>query len=150
MTTKRKRAQKNKQRQRTVMFAAIGIFVFAIIWIITSGWATPAAGGPLPLEINTQEAYQNYKEGAFVLDVRTPEEWADYHAPDTTLIPLDELELRVNEVPRDQDIVVICRSGNRSQVGRDILLAAGFTDVTSVTGGLNGWKDAGYPTVSGP
>jgi len=148
--TKRKRSQENKKQQRMIMFAAIGILVLAIIWIITSGGATPAAVGALPLEINTQEAYQKYQEGAFVLDVRTFEEWVDHHAPDTTLIPLDELEVRVNEVPRDQEIVVICRSGNRSQVGRDMLLAAGFTDVTSVAGGLNGWKNAGYPTISGP
>jgi len=62
------------------------------------------------------------------------------------LIPLDELEDRLDEVPRDQDIVVICRSGNRSQVGRDILQTAGFPRVTSVNGGLTAWKAAGYPT----
>jgi hydroxyacylglutathione hydrolase len=150
MTTIRKRSQENKKQQRMITFAAIGILVLAIIWVIMSGSATQAAVGTLPPEINTEEAYQKYQEGAFVLDVRTLEEWADHHAPDTTLIPLDELEARVNEVPRDQEIVVICRSGNRSQVGRDILLAAGFTDVTSVAGGLTGWKDAGFPTVSGP
>jgi len=150
MTKKRKLAQKNTQKQRTIIFAAAGTLIFAIIWMIFSGGATPAAQGSLPPEITTQNAYQKYQEGAFVLDVRTPEEWVDYHAPDTTLIPLDELEARVNEVPRDQEIVVICRSGNRSQVGRDILLAAGFNNVTSVAGGLNDWRAAGYPIVTGP
>lgn len=150
MTTKRNRAKKNKQQQRTIMFTVIGVLVLAIVWIILSGGSSPSADGALPLEINTQDAYQKHQEGAYVLDVRTPEEWVDYHAPDTTLIPLDELEVRLHEVPRDQAILVICRSGNRSQVGRDILLAAGFSNVTSVAGGLNGWKDAGYPIVTGP
>ena len=61
-----------------------------------------------------------YQNGAFVLDVRTVEEWNEFHAPDSTLIPLDQLASRLNEVPRDRQIVVVCRSGNRSQQGRDI------------------------------
>jgi rhodanese-related sulfurtransferase len=56
----------------------------------------------------------------------------------------------VNELPRDQEIVVVCRSGNRSQQGRDILLQAGFTQVTSMAGGLSQWRSAGYSTVTGP
>jgi rhodanese-related sulfurtransferase len=52
-------------------------------------------------------------------------------------------------LPQDQPIVVICRSGNRSQTGRDILLQAGL-NATSVNGGLNEWRDSGYPIVSGP
>jgi rhodanese-related sulfurtransferase len=86
-----------------------------------------------------------YQDGAFVVDVRELSEWNQYHAPGTTLIPLGELASRLNEIPRDKPIVVVCRSGNRSQEGRDILLAAGFTQVTSMAGGLNEWRAAGYP-----
>ena len=57
---------------------------------------------------------------------------------------------RVDELPRDQEIVVVCRSGNRSQQGRAILLEAGFTQVTSMAGGVTQWRAAGHPTVSGP
>ena len=92
------------------------------------------------------EAYQLVEEGAFLLDVRTPAEWDEFHAPQATLIPLDELASRVDEVPQDKDIVVICRSGNRSLVGRDTLLAAGYPSVTSVDGGMNAWAASGYPT----
>ena len=80
-----------------------------------------------------------------VLDVRTLEEWNEFHAPNTTLIPLDQLMSRLSEVPRDKEIVVVCRSGNRSQQGREILLNAGFKQVTSMTGGLNEWRAKGYP-----
>jgi rhodanese-related sulfurtransferase len=88
--------------------------------------------------------------GAFILDVREPDEWNESHIPGATLIPLGELASRVDEVPQDQEVVVVCRSGNRSQQGRDILLSAGFTDVTSMAGGVNQWKAAGFETVSGP
>jgi rhodanese-related sulfurtransferase len=87
--------------------------------------------------------------GAFILDVRQPDEWAEYHIPDTTLIPLGELSARIGEVPRDQDVLVVCRSGNRSASGRDLLLEAGFTRVTSMAGGLSQWRADGFPVVSG-
>ncbi|RME89622.1 MAG: rhodanese-like domain-containing protein [Anaerolineae bacterium] len=104
----------------------------------------------LPPEISVDQAYEKYQAGAFFLDVRTVEEWNEYHIPNATLIPLDELPNRLDEVPRDREIVVVCRSGNRSQVGRDILLDAGFPRVTSMAGGVKTWRSAGYPVVSGP
>lgn len=110
----------------------------------------PAATLTLPSEISVAQAAQLRKQGAFVLDVRQPEEWNELHVPGATLIPLEQLPNRVSEVPKDQEILVICRSGNRSQAGRDILLQAGFEKVTSVSGGIIAWRNAGYPTVSGP
>jgi rhodanese-related sulfurtransferase len=53
-------------------------------------------------------------------------------------------------VPQDQKIVVVCRSGNRSQTGRDTLLRAGFMNVTSMAGGMNEWRGKNYPVVTGP
>jgi rhodanese-related sulfurtransferase len=104
----------------------------------------------MPPEISVEEAVAKQQAGAFLLDVREPSEWNDAHIAGATLIPLGELQSRVNELPKDQEIVVVCRSGNRSAQGRDILLNAGFDQVTSMAGGLNQWKAAGYPTVSGP
>jgi rhodanese-related sulfurtransferase len=101
--------------------------------------------GNLPGTIGVSEAYRLYQSGAFVLDVRTVEEWNEYHVPNTTLIPLDQLASRLNALPRDRQIVVVCRSGNRSQEGRDILLEAGFEQVTSMRGGLSEWRAGGYP-----
>jgi rhodanese-related sulfurtransferase len=101
----------------------------------------------LPDQISVQQAHEKFAQGVFLLDVRTPEEWAEFHVEGTTWIPLDELPGRVAELPRDQEIVVVCRSGNRSQEGRDILRQAGFTQVTSMAGGLLDWREAGYPLV---
>jgi rhodanese-related sulfurtransferase len=104
-----------------------------------------ASESAMPLQITVQEAYPKYQQGVFFLDVREQSEWDTFHIPNTTLIPLGELPNRLNELPKDQPIVVVCRSGNRSQSGRDILLNAGFTNVTSMSGGVTEWSAQGYP-----
>jgi rhodanese-related sulfurtransferase len=131
------------------------VIVAAVIYYVSQPSAstpavTPTAGASLPAEISVEEAYQKYQQDVFFLDVRTQEEWDQFHIPNTTLIPLDQLTTRLNELPQDREIVVVCRSGNRSQQGRDILLEAGFTQVTSMAGGVTQWKAADHPTVSGP
>lgn len=136
----------------------IGLFMLVLFFIVSFNLASCASApaavaeppavevvSELPAEISVDEAYQKYQEGTFLLDVRTPEEWDEYHAPNTTLIPLDELEFRLDELPEGEEIVVVCRSGNRSQIGRDILLSNGFDQTTSVSGGLKAWRAAGYP-----
>jgi phage shock protein E len=114
----------------------------------TSGASVSAVS--LPDEISVADAAAKRDTGAFILDVRTPEEWNESHIPGATLIPLDQLEARLNEVPKDKEVVVMCRSGNRSKPGRDALKAAGYTQVTSMAGGLKEWTAAGLPTVTGP
>jgi len=115
----------------------------------------PAASAPagsiqaLPLEVSAAEALALREAGALVLDVRQPDEWAAGHIPDATLVPLGDLSARMAEVPKDRQVVVVCRSGNRSAQGRDILLGAGYPSVTSMAGGMNGWAAAGYPTTTG-
>jgi len=131
-----------KSQMMVLAVAALAI-VLLVLWGNYRVRGNSSTG--LPAEISVGEAYKKYQNGAFVLDVRTQEEWNDFHAPNTTLIPLDQLPARLNEIPRDQEIVVVCRSGNRSQQGRDILLSAGFQQVTSMQGGLNEWRASGYP-----
>jgi rhodanese-related sulfurtransferase len=136
--------------RRPIVQIGILVIIGLLVFLIASlGGEQTSNTGTLPASVSVDEAHQMYTEGTFVLDVRTPEEWNEFHVPNTTLIPLDELAARVNELPKDQPIVVVCRSGNRSQAGRDILLQAGF-NVTSMNGGLNQWRDSGYPVVSGP
>jgi rhodanese-related sulfurtransferase len=119
--------------------------------------ATPAASSPaaaapaaLPAEIDVAEAVRLQDAGAFMLDVRETDEWAAGHIKGATLIPLGELASRAAEVPADRQVVVVCRSGNRSAQGRDILLDAGLPSVTSMGGGMKAWTSAGQPVVTGP
>jgi rhodanese-related sulfurtransferase len=115
----------------------------------TPAQSAPVAVQPLPAEVSAADALALREAGAFILDVRQPEEWAAGHIPGATLIPLGDLPSRAAEVPKDRQVVVVCRSGNRSAKGRDILLGAGYPSVTSMAGGMNDWTAAGYPTESG-
>lgn len=108
-----------------------------------------SASLPLPQEIRVDEAAELWDTGTFLLDVRQPEEWDQVYIPNTTLIPLGELPDRLDELPDDQQIVVVCRSGNRSMTGTNILLEAGYdpADVASMAGGVTEWEAKGYPVV---
>jgi rhodanese-related sulfurtransferase len=131
-----------------VQLGILGVAALVVVLIILIGSGQPQtvpSAISLGATISVDEAYKLYQSGsAFFLDVREQSEWDEYHAPNTTLIPLGELAARVNEVPQDRPIVVVCRSGNRSDSGRDILLQAGYTNVTSMDGGLSTWRDKGY------
>ncbi len=118
----------------------------------SSASVTGASAGSveaLPAEISTADALALRDSGAFMLDVRQPDEWAAGHIPGATLIPLGDLPGRLAEVPMDRQVVVVCRSGNRSAQGRDILLGAGYPSVTSMAGGMKDWIAADYPTQTG-
>jgi len=140
---------KKKPALSPIWLAGLAIVIVAAVLVIAMLNRGDGASSPLPSEVSASEAFDRREAGAFILDVREPEEWEEGHIPGATLIPLGELEGRVDELPRDREIVVACRSGNRSKAGRDILVEAGFTQVTSMSGGLTGWKSAGYPTVAG-
>ena len=112
--------------------------------------APVASNSALPQEVSVQEGAKLRDAGAFVLDVREPSEWNEFHIPGSTLISLGQLQSRVSEIPKDKQVLVVCRSGNRSRTGRDILKQAGFANVTSMNGGLTEWRNSGLPTVSGP
>ncbi|HWS23201.1 MAG TPA: rhodanese-like domain-containing protein [Anaerolineales bacterium] len=123
-------------------------FLFIVISIMlvfgVSSCANPAT--VTNSNISVEQAEEIYSAGgAFFLDVREVDEWNQGHIKGATLIPLGELEQRYNELPKDQPIVVYCRSGNRSLTGRDILLEAGFEDVVSMDGGIIDWAQSGFP-----
>jgi rhodanese-related sulfurtransferase len=143
---------KGQNNKRWFYIGMLSVIMLLLVAACGSAQATQSAPvkEQLPDEISVQQAYQLYKKGTFFLDVRTQEEWDAYHIEGATLIPLDQLQSRVKEVPQDQEIVVVCRSGNRSQAGRDILRQAGIEQATSMAGGVNAWYAAGYHTVGSP
>jgi rhodanese-related sulfurtransferase len=144
---------KESKKNYTWLIAGLATVVVLIIagFVFLNNVNTPTeVAANIPMEISVDEAAVKRDQGAFILDVRQPEEWQEYHVPGSTLIPLDQLASRLDEVPKDQEIVVVCRSGNRSQEGRDILRNADFSNVTSMAGGLTEWAARGYETVSGP
>ena len=85
-------------------------------------------------------------ENLFLLDVRSSMEYQyDGHISGSRLLPLNALRGRISELPADQPIVCICRSGNRSRFACEELAAAGFENVINLSGGMMGWQMAGYP-----
>jgi rhodanese-related sulfurtransferase len=81
-----------------------------------------------------------------LLDVREDDEWAAGHAPDAVHIPMSELAGRLDELPQDENLYVICRSGGRSARVTAYLNANGW-DAVNVDGGMRSWAAAGRPLV---
>jgi rhodanese-related sulfurtransferase len=86
-------------------------------------------------------------EGAVLVDVREPDEWAAGHAPSARHIPLGQLGARANEIPKDSDVYVICRSGVRSARAVQALAGAGW-HALNVDGGMHAWEAAGLPMIT--
>lgn len=99
-------------------------------------------------EIDVTELAARRERGSFLLDVRQPDEYETGHVPGAVLIPLDQLPARQDEVPADQEVLVICRSGGRSAAAVEALNRAGYR-ATNVAGGTLAWIDAGLPVVEG-
>jgi rhodanese-related sulfurtransferase len=96
--------------------------------------------------INAAEARAqlSQKPGPFLLDVRQPEEFRSGHIPGAKLIPLGELRQRIHELPKDREIICVCRSGNRSSSATRQLSEAGFK-VKNMNGGMIAWSRANFP-----
>lgn len=144
--SKKRVVNKKKNNKIWIIFGLLVIVAFAVIFGLQGASQDTTK---MPLEVSVSEANQMRDDGAFILDVREPNEWEAGHIPGATLIPLGELESRLAEIPTDQTVVVVCRSGNRSATGRDILLNAGFTEVTSMGGGMNAWAARSYDVTTG-
>jgi phage shock protein E len=84
-----------------------------------------------------------------VLDVRTPEEYADGHVPGAVLIPHDQLAMRLDALERDRPIIVYCRTGRRSALAETLLRQHGH-EVSQLQGSWLGWRAAGLEFQTSP
>jgi hydroxyacylglutathione hydrolase len=82
-----------------------------------------------------------------LLDVRNPREWATKHIAGSVNIPLNHLQERIAEVPRDRRIAVHCAGGYRSSVAASVLQQYGITNLIEMGGGLAAWEAAKLPVV---
>ncbi|MFD1608712.1 sulfurtransferase TusA family protein [Oceanobacillus luteolus] len=83
----------------------------------------------------------NANEKVIVIDVREQAEYAFNHIPNAISIPMGELESRLNELNKDDELYMICRTGNRSDLAAQKLAEKGFTNVTNVIPGMSQWED---------
>jgi len=101
-------------------------------------------------ELTAQEASRFIAEKKpFILDVRTPNEFYSGYIEGATLLPLQQLQQRVSELNKhkDREILVYCRTGNRSTVAAEILHRAGFTKLYNLRPGIVGWQKENLPVV---
>ena len=134
-----RRGRKANRRNLNWLWVSLGALLVVLVGILL------IRPGTKPVEITPAQAYAKYLQGAFFLDVRSQEEWDQFHIAKSILIPLDQLQNRLTEIPKDQDIVVVCLSGHRALSGTTILQQAGFTHISCLSGGLQAWMDANYP-----
>jgi rhodanese-related sulfurtransferase len=97
-------------------------------------------------EISVQDAARRVSEGQAVLvDVRERDELAAARVPGALHIPLGQLALRVHELPADKELLLFCRSGQRSAIAAGILTGKGLAPVYNVAGGVIAWYQQGLP-----
>jgi rhodanese-related sulfurtransferase len=87
---------------------------------------------------------------ALLLDVRERDEFMSVRIEGSLFIPMSQLGVRLQDVPKDRPILVICASGSRSTGATGYLLSAGWEDVGSVAGGITTWERLGLPVRRGP
>jgi len=93
----------------------------------------------------------NENKGVVLLDVRTPEEYAEIHLENSLLLPVGELSantlagIGLGEDAKDKEIIIYCRSGARSKQAYDIMDSLGYTNIKSVAGGMVHWQEDNYP-----
>jgi rhodanese-related sulfurtransferase len=100
-------------------------------------------------DVSVQQAKEMIDRGeVFILDVRTQEEYDAGHIKNSTVIPLQVLDKRLNELPRDKKILVYCMSGIRSAQASQILVNNGFKEIYNMKGGITDWTNAGYAVIN--
>ncbi|WP_432833287.1 rhodanese-like domain-containing protein [Dactylosporangium sp. CA-092794] len=87
-------------------------------------------------------------DDAYLLDVREDDEWAAGHAPGAVHVPMMQIPARIEEIPEDRDVYVVCRVGGRSARVVGFLMSNGRDRVVNVDGGMQSWEAAGRPMVS--
>jgi rhodanese-related sulfurtransferase len=132
------------------------LFFSASLFIFISAGCAPTTGSvskvsanqvdELPYNMRVNQVYDAMQTGqVMVIDVRELNEYEEGHIPGVTLIPMSEITNRLSEIPQDQQVIVTCRSGNRSSQVAEYLTNQGYTNVHNMTGGFLDWESAGLP-----
>ncbi|NJD91667.1 MAG: rhodanese-like domain-containing protein [Geobacter sp.] len=84
------------------------------------------------------------KKNAYLLDVRTPQERSQGFIPGSVLIPINEVERRLSEIPKNRPVIVYCAVGSRSRQVAQALAGVGYGEVYNMRDGIMGWYRNGY------
>ena len=135
----------------TLMVFVVLILALSACSVNSAPSSSPAAAGQVDItqlgadvDAATVKALLG-RDDVVILDVREQSEYDAEHIAGVKLIPLNSVPNRLSEIPKDKPVIVTCRSGNRSAQAVKYLRDQGYTNVHNMTGGLNVWKQAGYP-----
>lgn len=132
--------------KRTMYIVMLGTAIFAVVAAIYTptlmNWGNFG-------DVTVTEAWNliQDKEELVILDVRTQEEYDEGHIEGAVLIPVQELADRLDELNKSDELLVYCRTGNRSSSAIEILGEAGFSKVYHLSDGITSWISEGYPVV---
>lgn len=131
-----------------------GLFLLVLLLAACGGEnpAAPAADAEVadaPLELAPEVDVQTVaavkdRDDVYLLDVREQWEYDEGHIPGITLLPMGEVPNRMDEIPTDKEVIVTCRTGNRSGQVTEFLRQNGFDNVHNMQGGIVAWEQAGY------
>jgi rhodanese-related sulfurtransferase len=93
--------------------------------------------------ISVDEAKEMMDAGAAVIDVREMHEYTSGHVPGASLIPVNSVYKRREELPKEQDVIFVCAVGQRSALGAEMAAAAGLTRLFNLEGGTEAWIKSG-------
>jgi rhodanese-related sulfurtransferase len=92
--------------------------------------------------VAADDARERVRSGAQLIDVRENSEWQAGHAPQAVHIPTSQVQSRLNRIKKNKEIVVVCRSGNRSRAVTSHLRKQGY-EAWTLSGGMRAWQNAG-------
>lgn len=121
-----------------------GVVAVAVVCCALSA-ASAHAAGPAMDTRSLQSLLHAAPESVFLLDVRTPREFAAGRISGSVLIPMNQVPSRLAEIPKDKRVVVVCASGARSAAVADYLQRNGYPDAVNYSGGVFDWTRQGLP-----
>ncbi|MHB8172009.1 MAG: rhodanese-like domain-containing protein [Thermincolia bacterium] len=125
-----------------LLVAVLSSFALGL-WGCSKPATNPASNQPARVEFSEISPAQAKKildnQGVTFLDVREQNEYDEGHIPGIKLIPVGQLANRLAELNKDEEFIVVCRSGRRSAQASQILVDNGFTKVSNMTGGMLKW-----------
>ncbi len=130
---------------RTLLPRVLALLLFAAPLLGAVACGAEGSGGVV--EPAALEAELARPDGPLLLDVRTPEEYAEGHVPGARLIPVQELGSRLGEIEdaKQRGVITYCESGRRASAAAELLREAGFADVRVLDGSMARWRDEERP-----
>ena len=120
-----------------------GIFLAVLLLAVS---ATITFAGPARDITSTEaKAIIDRSKNAYLLDVRTPQERQQGYIAGSVLIPIDQVEKRIAEVPKNRPVIVYCAVGSRSRPVAQALARNGYPEVYNMRDGIFGWYRNGLP-----